>query len=50
MTVTSDVLATTIARVLDARMGILDIDNTEPTLADIELADSLLARFEIREK
>jgi hypothetical protein len=45
MTVTRDELATAVANVLDARMGVLEPE--PPTVSDFEVADALLARFDV---
>lgn len=49
MSVTTEELATAISYTLDARMGVLE-PGEEPTLSDLELAESLLARFDISAK
>jgi hypothetical protein len=48
MTITRDELATAVAGVLDARMGVLEPE--PPTLSDFEVADALLARFVVSER
>ena len=40
-------LARAIAISIDSRMGVLDPEDNEPTTQDYELADDLLARFDV---
>jgi len=40
-------LARAIAISIDSRMGSLDPENNEPATQDYELADDLLARFDV---
>jgi hypothetical protein len=47
MSVTKEDLAGAIAYSLDARIGMLFPEDAEATIADLELADSLLARYDI---